>query len=362
MDDAAPKLLGGRYRLGRRLGRGGMSVVHRAVDTRLGRPVAVKVFRSDADEASRRRFEDEARLLARLSHPGLVTVHDAGAETGDGDPYLVMQLVEGRTLSAAMRAGAIDPGEVAELGRRLAEVLAYVHANGIVHRDVKPSNVLITDAGEVFLADFGISLLVHAVGRMTDSGVVMGSAHYMAPEQVRDEDVDYAADVYALGLVLLECATGRAEYDGTKTEAAVARLTREPRVPDWLPNPLAEVLLAMTAYDPEQRPSAARCARLLAAEPAGPGATAKTESPQRRSTDTAEFAPAPEPAPAAPRPRRRALLLGAAGLLVLVLGAAALLVPGASAPERPVLPPESGPPGVARLPADLDDLDGLVRG
>ena len=101
MDDAAPKLLGGRYRLGRRLGRGGMSVVHRAVDTRLGRPVAVKVFRSDADEASRRRFEDEARLLARLSHPGLVTVHDAGAETGDGDPYLVMQLVEGRTLSAA---------------------------------------------------------------------------------------------------------------------------------------------------------------------------------------------------------------------------------------------------------------------
>lgn len=380
MDDAAPKLLGGRYRLGRRLGRGGMSVVHRAVDTRLGRPVAVKIFRSDADEASRRRFEDEARLLARLSHPGLVAVHDAGAESGDGDPYLVMQLVEGRTLSAALRAGAFETEQVVELGRRLAEVLAHVHANGIVHRDVKPSNVLITDEGRVFLADFGISRLVHAVGRVTDSGVIMGSAHYMAPEQVRDEDVDHAADVYALGLVLLECATGRAEYDGTKTEAAVARLTREPRIPDWLPDPLAEVLPAMTAYDPERRPSAARCARLLAAGTAETGgggdaaATADTAAagdagtpvgtsdavvPRRDSADTAEHGADPVP----PRPRRRrALLLGTAGLLLLLLGGAALLVPGADVPDRPVLPPESGPPGAERLPADLADLDGLVRG
>ncbi|MFR9731821.1 serine/threonine-protein kinase [Saccharopolyspora sp. MS10] len=359
MSDAAPPLLGGRYRLGRRLGHGGMSVVYRALDTRLGRPVAVKVFRSDADETSRRRFEDEARLLAGLSHPGLVAVHDAGAESGEGEPYLVMQLVEGRTLTSVLADGPLEPERVAELGRRLSEVLAYVHGNGIVHRDVKPSNVLITEDGRVFLADFGISRLADAVGRMTDSGIIMGSAHYMAPEQVRDDEIGYAADVYSLGLVLLECLTGRAEYDGSQAEAAVARLTRGPRVPESLPQPLGEVLRTMTAYEPDERPAAARCARSFAAELA-PEAPESEPSRQESagSGGTQEYH-----AVAEPRPRRRAPLLGVGlGLLLLLVVAVLLLVPGRGAPDRPVLPPESGPPGIGRLPSDLANLDGLVRG
>ncbi|GAB2683106.1 serine/threonine-protein kinase [Saccharopolyspora gloriosae] len=349
MTDAAPPLLAGRYRLGRRLGRGGMSEVYRAVDTRLQRPVAVKVFRSNADESSRRRFEDEARLLARLSHPGLVTVHDFGAESGDGEPFLVMQLVEGRTLTNVIESGTVEPEDVLELGRRIAVVLAYVHENGIVHRDVKPSNVLITDDEQVFLADFGISRLADAVGRMTDSGIIMGSAHYMAPEQVRDEEIGYPADLYSLALVLLECLTGRAEYDGTKAEAAVARLTRKPRIPESLPEPLAGTLRAMTADDPDDRPSAARCVRLLSGEISPPAA-----KPEVDPTLPVEAA-GEEPA----RRRRWWPWLGVP-IAAAVLGAVFLLLPVESAPDLPMPPPVTGPPGVDRLPADLANLTELV--
>ncbi|WP_243788909.1 serine/threonine-protein kinase [Saccharopolyspora gloriosae] len=356
MTEAAPRLLAGRYRLGRRLGRGGMSEVHRAVDTRLGRPVAVKVFRSNADESSRRRFEDEARLLARLSHPGLVTVHDFGAESGDGEPYLVMQLVEGRTLTNVVEAGPLDPAQVLQLGRRLAEVLGYVHRNGIVHRDVKPSNVLITEDGQVFLADFGISRLADTVGRMTDSGIIMGSAHYMAPEQVRDQEIGYPADLYSLALVLLECLTGRAEYDGTKAEAAVARLTRRPRIPESLPEPLAGTLRAMTADDPDERPSAARCVQLLAGEIRPPEPEPAETTPARPANTTDDSTDL-----SSARRRIRWSWLGVLAVAVaVVLVAVFLLVPVESAPDQPVLPPAAGPAGADRLPADLSDLRELV--
>ncbi|WP_338595596.1 serine/threonine-protein kinase [Saccharopolyspora sp. SCSIO 74807] len=345
----APPLLAGRYRLGRRLGRGGMSEVYRALDTELERPVAVKVFRPNADESARQRFADEARLLARLDHPGLVTVHDAGSE--DEEPYLVMQLVDGRPLTELLQSGALAPDQIAELGRRLAWVLDYVHRNGIVHRDVKPANVLITADEQVFLADFGISRLADAVGRMTDTGIVMGSAHYMAPEQVRDEEVGYSADIYALALVLLECVSGEPEYEGTKAEAAVARLTRPPRIPDHLPEPLAGTLRAMTADDPDARPSAAQCVRLLSGEavPAPPAAEAEAQE----NTEVAA-----EPG----RPGRRRIVRAAVGAMVAVavLVGAFLLLPSEPPPEVPALSPPSGPAGVQRLDADLDELSELV--
>lgn len=419
----APPLLGGRYRLGRRLGKGGMSEVFRGVDTKLERPVAVKVFRSNADRTSRQRFSDEARLLARLSHPGLVTVHDAGSGGEDGEPYLVMQLVEGRTLTDVLKGGVLTPDQVVELGRRLAWVLGYVHQNGIVHRDVKPSNVLITDDGQVFLADFGISLLVDKVGRMTETGIVMGSAHYMAPEQVRDEDFGFPADIYALGLVLLEALTGRTEYDGTKAEAAVARLVRAPNIPEDLPDPLAATLRAMTAAEADDRPSAAQCVRILAGEvpppvagpalreeqePAdeapprvvgnsGPGATSgglpavesgnSAEAPQfgaPAAPAVVEQRPAVVEQPAEPQspaavedrpgelespaaagksssPRRRAGRLAGVAGAVVVLGALLLLLPQQLGPDVPPLPPASGAAGVHRLPDDLANLGELVR-
>jgi serine/threonine protein kinase len=258
---SSTRVLADRYRLVAYLGGGGMADVYRAVDTRLGRPVAVKVFRSGTDATGRQRFEDEARLLARLDHPGLVTVHDAG--TSDGELFLAMQLVEGHTLAERIADGPIPAAQTVELGRELATVLAYVHSCGIVHRDVKPANVLIAAAGRVFLADFGVSQLVDAAGQMTATGIAVGTAAYMAPEQATGTETGPAIDVYALGLVLLECATGRPEYTGNGIETAMTRLTRPPHVPPALPSQLAETLHAMLAAEPRQRPTAAQCVALL---------------------------------------------------------------------------------------------------
>ncbi|MFI0466069.1 serine/threonine-protein kinase [Saccharopolyspora sp. 5N102] len=365
-------LLGGRYRLGARLGTGGMADVHRAMDTRLQRVVAAKVFRSGADATGRERFAEEARILAGLSHPGLVTVHDFSVS--EDELYLIMELVEGRTLADAIAAGPLPPEHVADLGGQLADVLAHVHDNGIVHRDVKPSNVLIAGDGKAFLADFGISRLADAVARMTSSGIIVGTATYMAPEQVSGGEVSYPADVYALGLVLLECITGRVEYPGAGAESAVARLVRAPEVPVGIPAHLHRALIAMTAAAPERRPTAAQSADLLSGRsteviPRIPAAPQRPPEPPNRPTT--QHLPVAEPpnrpvtqhlpvAELQKRRNRRPLLLAGGGLLVLlVVLIGFLLLP--AAPVAPTLPPESGPAGVARLPDDLANLERLVR-
>jgi serine/threonine protein kinase len=249
----------GRYRLGQRLGGGGSSDVYRAIDTVLERPVAVKLFRACADPTAERRFQAEARLIATLAHPALVTIYDTGVEHERA--YQVLQLVEGTTLRDRLIDGPLDPSEVTAIGIRLAEALAYVHARGIVHRDVKPSNV-IGDGEHVYLADFGISRLLDGA-HLTATGLAVGTAAYMAPEQVRGDDVGPAADVYSLGLVLLESVTGQREYPGGATETAMARLSRPPLVPTRLPAPLPSLLAAMTRDDPRERPSAEACAMSL---------------------------------------------------------------------------------------------------
>lgn len=341
MQEAA-RLLGGRYRLGARLGGGGMAEVFRGMDTRLERLVAVKVFRSGTDATGRARFEEEARLLAGLNHPGLVSLYDASAS--DDEPYLVMQLVEGETLSQRLLQGPFPPHQVRQLGRDLAEVLDYVHSNGIVHRDVKPSNVLMSADG-VFLADFGISRLVDAVGSLTGSEVV-GTAAYMAPEQVRGRGIGYPVDVYSLGLVLLECVTGRVEYPGTSAESAMGRLARPPRIPDDLPEPLAGVLRAMTATDPQERPSAGECAAALRGE------STRLTNPTR---------PLGQPV-SVPVARRRHWWpwVGAVVAVAAILTAVLLIRPGAA--PAPKLPPAAGQPGVSRLPTDLGNLERMVGG
>lgn len=251
--------LADRYEVRRRLGTGGRGEVWLARDSVLERDVAVKLLRG-GDEEDLQRFRDEARAQATLTHPAIVSLYDAGSH--DDAAFLVMAYVAGRPLAELMRDGALPPEDVRALGAQIAGALAYAHERGIVHRDVKPGNVLVDAGGGAHLTDFGIARLDDSA-RVTRTGMVVGTAAYMAPEQLRDEAVSAAADVYSLGLVLLEALTGRTEYPGPALEAATARLQREPHVPADLPAPWPDVLGAMLHSDPARRPTAGEVAQAL---------------------------------------------------------------------------------------------------
>ncbi|MGB3444103.1 MAG: serine/threonine-protein kinase [Actinophytocola sp.] len=247
-----------RYRLGPRLGGGGMADVFEARDLRLRRQVAVKRCRSSQRDTAAQGLLAEAELLAGLSHPGLLRLYDVGYE--GRRPFLVLQFAAGGTLRDRLDCGRMTSARVAEIGAAIAGVLSYVHGRGIVHRDVKPDNILFDDQSECYLADFGIA-------RTEDQATpdLFGTAGYLAPEQVGCGEVGPAADVYSLGLVLLECMTGQVEYPGTGAEAAMARLAHPPKVPGTWGRPWRAVLTAMTATEPGRRPDAATCAATLRA-------------------------------------------------------------------------------------------------
>lgn len=372
-------LLGERYELGELLGRGGMADVFRATDTLLDRPVAVKVLRDGTDDATdRARFTAEARTLAQLSHSGLVMVLDAGVagtETADR-PFLVMELVDGPTLAAELGAGPLDRERVGAIGVQLADALAYAHDRGVVHRDVKPGNVLIGPDDRVKLADFGIARLIGDTVRHTRTGQAIGTAAYLAPEQVMGRDVDGAADVYSLGLVLLEAVTGERAYPGTPTEAAMARLTRDPEVPTHLPESWQQLLHAMTATEPADRCSAAEVAERLRAQPAVEAATTAvlTEHP---TAYAAAAPPATAPPARSPRtdaageaiagavrrvldraralePHERGVAAAVACLLLLILVVAVVAGGGGGSGSGSDLPPNT-PPALERPLTDLHD-------
>ncbi|MEU2062842.1 serine/threonine-protein kinase [Streptomyces sp. NPDC013455] len=256
------RVVAGRYRLDDLLGRGGAADVYEGVDLQLRRPVAVKVFRPDGAADMEERFDSEGRLLARLQHPGLITVYDCGRD--DGTPYLVMELVRGTTLRRRITAAPLAPAEACRTGAALASALAHVHEAGVVHRDVKPANILLDEAGLPHLTDFGISRLVGTTAQ-TVPGALVGTAAYMAPEQVLGRGAGPAADIYSLGLVLIESIKGELEYDGAPLEAAIARLHRPPVIPPDIPASLVRLLRAMTDADESRRPDARACARALAA-------------------------------------------------------------------------------------------------
>lgn len=270
-------VLGHRYRLDEVIGRGGAAVVHRATDELLHRVVAVKVLppvpRASDDL---RRHEAEIRVLAGLRHPGLVRLFDADTVPVDGDEvqaYLVMELVPGPTLARRLADGPLSVRQTAAVGRAAAEALAVVHARDVIHRDVKPGNILLTtddclDLDElpdhpVKLVDFGIARLAAAT-RLTVTGMIVGTASYLSPEQAVGSTLAPSSDVYALGLVLLECVTGRPVFAGTMAEVAAARLSRDPDVPDDVDGHLADLIVRMTRRRPEDRPTADEVARHLA--------------------------------------------------------------------------------------------------
>ncbi len=257
-------LVAGRYRLGTLIGRGATASVYRAQDERLGRHVALKLFAplmGGPDELAR--HENEMRLLATFNHPSLVTLFDAGTDHRDPEharTFLTMELIHGPDLHARLRSRALANQDVAHIGADLASALEYVHGRGIIHRDIKPANVLLADgpAGSPIrpkLTDFGIARIIEGT-RLTATGTMVGTAAYLSPEQATGSTLGPASDIYSLGLLLLECLTGKLEYPGTSVESAVARLHRPPRVPEALGSRWVDLLTAMTSTQPSARPGA----------------------------------------------------------------------------------------------------------
>src|SRR5690554_6776129 len=253
-------LLADRFRVSALIGRGGMATVYRAEDEALGRTVALKVISGDlADGEDLQRQQDEIQLLATLNHPGLVTLFDAATDA-EGQAFLVMELVDGTDLHTRLRDGILPAAEVARIGHSLAEALVYVHAQGVIHRDIKPGNILLPAADaarpgqHAKLADFGIARIVDGA-RLTATGKVLGTASYFSPEQALGEALTPASDVYSLGLVLLESLTGERAFGGSAVESMMARLARDPEVPAELCDSWAGLLRGMTQRMPEARPT-----------------------------------------------------------------------------------------------------------
>jgi len=261
-DPFAGATLDARYRLGSLIGRGGMASVYRGEDLALGRSVAVKVFAEAAegiDDSDRRK--SETALLASLSHRALVRLYDASQDPETGREFLVMELVDGRDLREALKLGALSPADAAGMLADLAEALHVIHDRGIVHRDVKPANVLLEPAHlpsrtwNAKLADFGIARLIDDA-RLTRTGLLVGTPGYLSPEQVSGSAPGPAADIYSLGLVVLEARTGVTPFPGPAVEAASARLVRDPEIPESLGPDWVSLLRSMTAREPGDRPGA----------------------------------------------------------------------------------------------------------
>jgi serine/threonine-protein kinase len=236
-----PRFLGGRYELGEVLGHGGMAEVRIGIDRRLGRTVAVKVLRPDlaTDPTFQARFRREAQSAASLNHPSVVAVYDTGEEILENTsvPYIVMEYVEGRTLRDVLREGRrILPERALEITAEVLEALEYSHRAGIVHRDIKPGNVMLTPSGDVKVMDFGIARAVaDSSATMTQTAAVIGTAQYLSPEQARGESVDARSDIYSTGCLLYELLTGRPPFVGdSPVSVAYQHVREEPRPPSML--------------------------------------------------------------------------------------------------------------------------------
>ncbi|MGA5555310.1 serine/threonine-protein kinase [Streptomyces lavendulocolor] len=321
MSSGENELIAGRYRVVRQLGRGGMGVVWRAVDEVLGREVAVKELRTYTDSSGheladlRLRMQREARAAARVRHPGVIAVHDVADH--QGRPVIVMEFVDGPSLDDVLaERGVLDPREAAGIGAKVLEALGAAHEAGVLHRDVKPGNVLLDRGGRVVLTDFGIAAMEDpddgSTTHLTRSGEIVGSLDYLAPERAQGQDPGPASDVWALGATLYAAVEGASPFRRTSTWSTLTAIVVDPLPEARRAGPLGPVLQELMHKDPARRPDAATAARLLTAiaqgqEP-GPVETAPTYVPTERTVlphQPQGFGPAPTvpPAqPAAPQP------------------------------------------------------------
>ncbi|MGO1288457.1 MAG: serine/threonine-protein kinase, partial [Cellulosimicrobium funkei] len=301
--------LGNRYRLVRRIAVGGMGEVWVAADDALGREVAVKVLRSEyaGNEDFLNRLRTEARNSAALSHPNIAQMYDYGETNGSG--YLVMELVVGEPMADLLeREPVLPPARLLPILAQIARALHAAHLSGVVHRDVKPGNILIDRSGTVKITDFGVSLAANQVP-MTATGMVMGTAQYLSPEQAVGQAATGASDIYALGIVAYESIAGNRPFTGsTPVDIAVAHVNEPvPPLPTSVDPELGELVMVMLAKDPLARPhpadALARVFEGIAARLASDPWSARTGAPAptrraRRARTTADDVPAPEPDPA----------------------------------------------------------------
>ncbi|MET9359340.1 serine/threonine-protein kinase [Streptomyces sp. NPDC006632] len=306
MSTGESQLLAGRYRIVEQLGRGGMGVVWRAHDEVLGREVAVKELRSYNDASAPElgdlclRMQREARAAARVRHPSVVAVHDVTEH--EGRPVIVMELIDGPSLDDVLsERGVLEPTEAAAIGAKVLRALAAAHRAGVLHRDVKPANILLDASGRVVLTDFGIAAMddpgdgeTPRPHKLTRTGELVGSLDYLAPERAQGQDPGPASDIWALGATLYAAVEGAAPFRRTSTWSTLNAIVVEPLPQARRAGPLGPVLLRLMDKDPARRPDAETGARLLAEVTASTGTTAPT------AVRTAQIRATPAPVTAAP--------------------------------------------------------------
>lgn len=361
-----PTRIHGRYLLEKRISRGGSADVWRARDEELDRPVAVKLLHPHLvpDERARLRLAAEGRLAASLTHPAIVKMYDVLVD--DETPALIMELIEGESLNVRLgRDGALPPRVAAAIGAEVADALAEAHSHGIVHRDVKPSNVLLDGDGHAHLADFGIAHSLEAdAERLTQTGMVVGTPAYLSPEQLAGDEVGPRTDIFGLGAVMFEMLTGKPPYAAmAPLLLAQAHAAGPPAMPEVDPA-LAEITRACLATSPSERPPDAG---LVAATLR----SFSTMNPAERDADTRTIpvvaAPPAQSAPAdqevAARSPRRPIPAGAvvAGLVAAALLAVVLLGAGQPTVGAPAQPSSTPTPSwVTQLAADYADACGAT--
>ncbi|MFB8775177.1 serine/threonine-protein kinase [Streptomyces broussonetiae] len=413
-EEEGGRLLAGRYRVTARLGRGGMGVVWRAVDEVLGRDVALKELRTYTDAAGpelddlRLRMRREARAAARVRHHGVIAVHDIAQV--DGRPLIVMELVDGPSLDDVLaERRSLDPREAAGIGAKVMDALAAAHRAGVLHRDVKPGNILLDRSGRVVLTDFGIATMDDpgdgSATHLTRSGEIVGSLDYLAPERAQGGDPGPASDVWALGATLYAAVEGASPFRRTSTYSTLTAIVSEPPPAPRRAGALAPVLLHLLEKQPEARPDAERAHALLRAvadgvQPDRPTTTLRAVEPEPVRQETERVAPAVPPGfgapgsgpgtrcPAAPGvptggqpprgtaptgpmngpgpvpPRRKGRALLAAAAVTVLLATTGITVallnnPGGTAPDAaPVPPSATASQDASDRPSDRTGSDG----